>query len=572
MCGIFGLLAKTTCKVKEDLLAGLRRLEYRGYDSVGFATTEGELQKDVGFIGNFMEGVPSIETKSAISHTRWATHGGVTVSNAHPFRYGEVVIVHNGIIENLKELKSACEGHEFSSETDSEIIAHLLDNALKEGKDMQQAISGLRSQLKGTYAVLAIHLGEHALYAIKKDSPLLLGIGDQAYYLASDMHAFSNRTDKAVFFKDMDVCVIRPEGYQFYDEGGPVDKEVTTVECIDAEPSKEPYEHYMLKEINEQQITTERLLESVAGAQNEKMARAKELILGARRVVFLACGSSYHASLLGVYLLNKQGIETHAIIASEFEGFTLVGESTLVIAVSQSGETMDVVTVLKDVKQKGAKILGIVNVPFSTIERLSDVCVNTVAGPEICVASTKVYTAQVVMMLELARLFGYECDISSIPTDIAKTIHENEAKVKETAQYLKDKHDVYVLGRGPMYPVAREVALKLKEIPYLHAEGMMAGELKHGTIALIEKGTPVITLIYDDNPDMVSNTEEVRSRGADIISISNTQGTFVIPGSTKTQFAINACIIGHLLSYYIAHMRGLPIDKPRNLAKSVTVK
>jgi glucosamine--fructose-6-phosphate aminotransferase (isomerizing) len=392
--------------------------------------------------------------------------------------------------------------------------------------------------------------------------------------LASDIYAFSNKTNKAMFFDDDEFAVFGIDSYKFYNaKGKSVKKKINQFAKIEEQEMLDKYEHYMIKEIKEQPAVSRRLIESLKTIQKAKLERFAKLIKVANRIVFVAAGTSYHASLVGVFLFNKAGIESHTIIASEFESFQLVDNKTLVIAISQSGETMDVITVLKDVIKKGAVIASIVNVPYSTIQRMSAISLDIVAGQEICVASTKAFTNQLVTLFAIASELGVkEIELDNIPLRIEKTIDENESLVKNLAKELYKKKDIFVLGKGVSYPMAREIALKLKEIPYIHAEGMMAGELKHGTIALIEKGTPVVCLIPNNNADVLSSTKEVEARGARTIIISNTDGEMHIPKSTDAEFAIYSGIIGHLLSYYIAKLKKLPIDKPRNLAKSVTVK
>jgi glucosamine--fructose-6-phosphate aminotransferase (isomerizing) len=296
------------------------------------------------------------------------------------------------------------------------------------------------------------------------------------------------------------------------------------------------------------------------------------MIENSRRVVFVAAGTSYHASLLGVYFLNRAGIEAHTIIASEFRNFTLLDENTLVIAITQSGETMDVIEALHGIKQKGVKIASLVNVPYSTVQRMSNISINICAGQEICVAATKTFVNQVIALMHLASLFGYGNDIESVPNEI-RNLFNDEEKIKYLAKKLKHKKDLYIIGRGMMYPISREIALKLKEIAYIHAEGMMGGELKHGTIALIEEDVPVMGLV--DNDEIISNLKEVEARGADVLVISDCDTEFKgfeLKASSDAVFSIAATVIGQLLTYYIAKEKCLPIDRPRNLAKSVTVK
>jgi len=572
MCGIIGMIGDEF-SVQKDLIAALKRLEYRGYDSAGYATVGGSMAKEVGYVDKLLKAKDEKSTLG-ISHTRWATHGGITKENAHPHTNGEVFLVHNGIIENYAEIRKSLSKYEFRSETDSEVIMHFLADKLKFGMSPGEAMKEFINTARGTFAVLWFEKGKDTLYAMKRDSPLVLGLCRGRIILASDIYAFSDRSNKAIFFDDEEYAIIEKSGYRFYDcFGDLIEKNVHEFEWTRKEETKDKYEHYMIKEIYEQPAVVERLVKSFDTLQKEKVAEFAKLVKQANRVVFLACGTSYHASLVGAFLFTQLGIKAHSVIASEFEHFLLVDEHTLVIPISQSGETMDVVSVLKDIKLKKAAIASVVNVPYSTVQRLSNVSIEILAGQEVCVAATKSFTNQLIALFAIARELGNKSIVlDSIANKIQYTIDQNEGYIVKLAKELEKTNDVFVLGRGISYPIAREIALKLKEIPYIHAEGMMAGELKHGTIALIEKGTPVISLIPNGNPDMISNTREVEARGARTIVISNTNGELHIPACTDAEFAVYASLIGHLLSYYIAKLRKLPIDKPRNLAKSVTVK
>lgn len=576
MCGIIGMTQTKEDSIKNNLLASLKRLEYRGYDSCGFATSDGIVRKDIGKITEFIDNMDDIDFTTAICHTRWGTHGGITKINSHPHFNGEktILAVHNGIIENFAELKGMLEekGYNFVSDTDSEIIPHYFDMQLAAGNSVEETIQKFFIDAKGTFAALLVIKDEDKIYAFKKDSPLVLGLHDDKMVLASDIYAFSNFTDKAIFFDDYQYAVISPGKYYFYDkDGNPVDKEITRFEWGTEEETKEEFAHYMIKEIKEQPVTSKRLIQGLGTIQHENLDKIVSLIKSAGKIVFVSCGTSYHASLVGAHLLGMLGFSVHAIIASEFDTFYNVDENTLVIALSQSGETMDVVTVLKDAKKKGASVASIVNVPYSTIQRLSKISLEIQAGQEICVASTKAFTNQIILLLAIAKELGYNINLDEIPDKISQTIEVNESIAKELAEELYEKNDIFVLGKGPSYPIAREMALKLKEVAYVHAEGMMAGELKHGTMALIEDGTPVISMIPNNNSDMISSTKEVEVRGARTLIISNTNGDFHLPESGDCDFAIYAAIVGHLLSYHVALKRGCEIDQPRNLAKSVTV-
>ncbi len=580
MCGIFGIVSKKGFSIKNSLLKGLKRLEYRGYDSCGYACLGGEVVKAIGEINGLAKKAKDEKTRLAIAHTRWATHGKVNELNSHPhFNKAKTIFaVHNGIIENYTELRKELEekGYSFSTETDTEVIPVYLDYLLNDLKLKEKAaMQEIINRLKGTFAILIFIKEKEKLYALKRDSPLVLGIGNGCFYLASDIYAFSNKTNKAIFFDDDEYAIITPEGYEFFDcFSEPVEKKQEHVEYSYSTDEKKHYEHYMLKEIEEQPESSERLISSFLSVQKPKLKEFSELIRKCKKVVFLACGTSYHAGLIGSYLLTKLGFDARAVIASEFENFLHVDSDTLVIAISQSGETMDVVSVLKDIKLKNAKIAAIVNVPYSTVQRLSDCHLETLAGQEICVAATKTFTNQLIAIFAIAKELGLgSIMLEKIPEKILGTIKGNKEKAKSLAEKIYKKKDIFVLGKAVSYPVAREIALKLKEIPYVHAEGMMAGELKHGTIALIEPGIPVISLIANNNKEIEASTKETEARGAYCIVISNTgSGYFNVPESTEDEFAIYSSIVGHLLSYYIAKLRKLPIDKPRNLAKSVTVK
>ncbi|MFA6889100.1 MAG: glutamine--fructose-6-phosphate transaminase (isomerizing) [Candidatus Woesearchaeota archaeon] len=583
MCGIIGIIQKNKFSVKKRLLKSLKRLEYRGYDSVGFATKEGIIKKQIGSISNFIDQCNvDFETTVSIAHTRWATHGGVTQLNAHPHINTDatIFVVHNGIIENYQEIKAQLQkkGMVFLSQTDTEIIPHYFEDKIKSGKTIPQAIVQFMNEVHGTYSVVLFEKGKDVLYALKKDSPLAIGILKEGFMLGSDIYAFSDETNKAIFFEDNEYAILTPEEYQFYNKkGDKISKNVQQFEWESIDETTMKFEHYMIKEIKEQPAVARRLLTSFETIQKEKLQKFVELIKKYKKIIFVASGTSYHAALVGCILLTKLGYNARANIASEIETFVHFDSDSLVIAISQSGETMDVIMPLKKAKVDGAKIVSIVNVPYSTIQRLSDLYLEVLAGQEVCVASTKAYTNQVITLLTIAYQLGYNStELNKIPERIEQTIDHNEEQIKKIAKLVQNKKDIFVLGRGISYPMAREIALKFKEVSYVHAEGMMAGELKHGTIALIEQGTPVIALIPNKNPEMLSSTKEVEARGAAVFAIINEQlqsqyTELLVPKSDVAEFAIYSCIVGHLLSYYVAKLNGLEIDKPRNLAKSVTV-
>ncbi|MBT3721647.1 glutamine--fructose-6-phosphate transaminase (isomerizing) [archaeon] len=571
MCGIIGINSNEEFYIK-DAVKRLKRLEYRGYDSFGYY--DGTiLFNQVGHIK-----IPNTDDKSSriILHTRWATHGGVTKFNAHPHQSTKkkVTIAHNGIIKNYEELREKLikKGHEFTSETDSETTAHYFEEKLKT-KTIKEACIDFLNDIEGEFALVIMVEGNENIYALRRDSPLVLGVGTNTNYVASDIYAFSDITNMAIFFENNEFAEIGTDHFQFYDKKGQkIQKEVQTFKWEQEESTLQNYDHFMMKEIMEEPIVVKRLLFSLKTEQKINFEKFIDLMRKAKKVTFVAAGTSYHASLLGVYYLHKCGIEAQTIIASEFEHFIGVDKDTLVIPISQSGETMDVIEALKYATKHGAKIASIVNVPYSTIQRISEISLNIFAGQEICVAATKSFVNQVTLMLAIAKEFGYNVNLENLPQRIEEVFTMKET-IKEIAKTLFKQKHLYVLGRGLSYPVAREIALKIKEISYIHAEGMMGGELKHGTIALIEKGTPVIGLLNENDYDMRSNLKEVAARGANVISISNKlKGDIMISTSNDGKFGILASIVGQLLTYYLARELKLPIDKPRNLAKSVTVK
>jgi len=579
MCGIIGIIGKEQFSIKSELLKRLKKLEYRGYDSSGFATPD-LVMKEVGQISTLINAAPESQTNIGIAHSRWATHGGVTKKNAHPHQScdGNISIVHNGIIENYEDLKKSLieKGHTFISETDTEVIAHYFEEKLKQ-KEIKDIILDFILEVKGTFAILLIKKGDDKIYAIKRDSPLVLGICNEKVILASDIYAFSDETKKAIFFENDEFAIIEPHQYMFFDKSGePTQKKIQEFEWESSESEEMEYPHYMIKEIYEQAAVSKRLLNSLETNQTENAMKVLELIQESERVIFLACGTSHHAGMLGEELFNFLGKQTFSINAADFKPH-LIHSNSVVIPITQSGETMDVVVPLKAVKEQNIPIAPLVNVPYSTIQRLSTTSIEISAGQEICVASTKAFTNQAISIFWLAAHLGYHNDISKIPEKINETIKLNEEKIKIMAKELKDSTDMYVMGKGILYPIAREVALKIKEISYIHAEGIQAGELKHGTIALIEKGVPAIAFSYNNDPHILGNTKEVEARGATTILIGNKEPTlktdyfFQVPDGDEFEFALYANVVGQLIAYYLAKELGRPIDKPRNLAKSCTV-
>lgn len=608
MCGIVGYLGPKNAS--EVIVDGLSKLEYRGYDSAGVAVcNDGELEirKFKGRLAVLAEDIEKNEMKGnlGIGHTRWATHGEPSDVNSHPhFNMDKTIaVVHNGIIENYMELKEELkeDGVEFRSETDTEVIAHLVDKYY-EG-NLLDAVYKTVARLRGAYALGVICKdNEDELVAVRKDSPLIAGVGEGENFIASDIPALLKYTRKVYFLENGEVVHIKGNELKIYDaERNPVEKEIYDVKWDIEAASKGGYDCFMLKEINEQpegvKNTLERRIDENGNIVLDGIHLTKEDLDNINRIYIVACGTAYHAGLLGKNALEKYlKVPVITDIASEFRySDNFVDEHSLVILVSQSGETADTLAVLRDSKAKGAKILAITNVVGSSISREADEVFYTWAGPEIAVASTKAYTTQITSLYMIALNFALEKGtitreeylstiekMKKLPEKIQKVL-DNQDKIKETAERIVSKEHVFFLGRGVDYSLAMEGSLKLKEVSYIHSEAFAAGELKHGTIALIEEGTPVISIATQENlfEKMVSNMQEVKARGAFVASISQEHNRSVekvsdeviyIPNCDDMLVPIVAVVPMQLLAYYVSTMKGLDVDKPRNLAKSVTVE
>lgn len=586
MCGIIGYIGSE--KASPILLRGLINLEYRGYDSAGMAVLNSksiECKKGAGKIEeinrrlNFLD----LEGNVGIAHNRWATHGEVNDINAHPHFdcTKTIAIVHNGIIENYKELRERLSDHKFESETDSEIIAHLIEEELKRGLPFEEAFINAISKLEGSYAVLAIKVGEEKILAARKGSPLVVGIADHGIFLSSDIPSFLEWTKKVVYLHDYDVVIADRRGIRVYNLiEGEVSRPIDTVEWDAEQIKKGGFEHYMLKEILEQTETIQRAIQQDESVVN----RIVDEIKRAYGIFFVGCGSSYHACLTGSYLFSKIA-KTHVnvVLASEFENYEhFLTENTLVFAVSQSGETADVLEAVRAAKRHGSKVIGIVNRMGSSLTRESDEFLLMNAGPEICVLSTKTYTSQVALMTLLAYALAgkYEEGVKKLKElymDVYNlTSRSMREHLKRLAEMLVDKEHIYLIGRGLQYATALEAALKIKEVSYIHAEAFAGGELKHGPLALIEEGTPVIVFVAKDNEKKIlSNANEVKARGGFIIGVSAERHDIFdywikVPECGDLN-PIVQIIPMQILAYKLAVLRGLDPDRPRNLAKSVTV-
>jgi glucosamine--fructose-6-phosphate aminotransferase (isomerizing) len=591
MCGIIGY-----CGQKPAVpiaLEALKCLEYRGYDSAGIASLyDGKLliRKDAGKIDEVIQkqnlaGLPGIV---AIGHTRWATHGGVTQFNAHPHSDcgGRVAVVHNGIIENNQQLRQELTklGHKFSSETDTEIIPHLLEDELKNGCSLEQAVLNITPRLEGSYAFLVISADDPGkIIGTRKNIPLIVGINAPDYYVSSDALAFSQYTNQVMNLEDNEVVMLTQEGIEFFDaQGNKLVKQVRKLDHSWAESNKVGYQYFMLKEIMEQA----QVLSQIVRQDEKRFTNIALDILRARQVIITACGTSRYAALVGRYLFSRVGKKfCDVVMASEFGYFAdSVDKSTVVIAVSQSGETADVVEGVKAARDAGAQVISIVNRPNSILADMSQQVIYLNCGSEIAVAATKSFLSQLAIfyLLSFSMVNSFDeaaAKLTNLSSEITRVLDWNKNELIKLSQKLKDKNAFYYIARGINFAIASEGALKLKEISYIHAEGMPAGELKHGTLALIEPGTPVVVICPADYTflETLSNAMETKSRGAYIIGVSDKESDIYdswvkIPEVDELLYPMVAVVPLQLLAYYLAIKRGCDPDKPRNLAKSVTVK
>lgn len=589
MCGVIGYIGKHDAT--PILFKGLKRLEYRGYDSAGIATLGSgfHIKKDAGKVDEIHQRMNFLDIPGSlgIAHTRWATHGGVTKENAHPHLDCDekIAVVHNGIIENYQELKRnlVTAGHRFKSQTDTEILPHLIEEIMKKGKNFHDAtISALRS-LEGSYAFLILNRNERKLIAARKGSPLVLGVSNEGYFAASDIPAFLEHTKNVVYISDYDVALVTDDGFKIFNlaENREVDRKIDTVDWDIKQAEKGEFEHFMLKEISEQVDTIQR----AAHQNRELIDHVVKEIRNARGIFFVAAGSSYHACLAASYIMSKVSkLHINVVLGSEFPHYEhYLTEKSLIIAVSQSGETADVLEAVKSAKANRSKVISLVNAVGSSLTRTSDMFLNINAGPEISVLSTKTYTSQLALFTLLSYALTDKYDegkrkLTQLWNEIYHlTSATTREKIKELAERLQNKHHIFLIGRGLQYATALEAALKIKEVSYIHAEALAAGELKHGTIALIENGTPCIVFVSEENEkEVLSNAMEVKSRGGYIIGISPRNNDifdfWVKVPEVNNENPIVQIIPIQILAYQLAILRGLDPDRPRNLAKSVTVK
>jgi len=586
MCGIIGCVSDAD--VVEMLLDGLRNMEYRGYDSAGFGVHDGNIIKVGKGVGRIDEIARSKDLKSfsgkiGLAHTRWATHGGVTPENAHPHLScnGEVAVVHNGIIENYQVIKVKLEskGHIFKSTTDTEVIPHLIEEKLKAGRNHREAVLDAVKELSGSYAFLVLFSDlSDRLYGVRKDAPLIIGLSERGNFLASDLLSFLKYTNKAVFLENLEVAEVRRDSYTIWNfKGEEVQRSISTLTWETMTITKKEFTHYTLKEIHEQRETI-----ALAFKQDlESLDRFCLTLQGAERIYIIGAGTSYHAGLLAKHLfLNLAKLPVDVILASEFEEYaTLLDDGTLILAISQSGETADVLSAVNVAKKRGASVLSIVNTPSSTLARESEQTLYLNCGPEVGVAATKTFTAQLAVIYSIvARLSNLSIDLKRI-TEAVEEVFSFERQMAYLSQAFSTSKDCYFIGRGINFPIALEGALKLKELAYVHAEGFAAGELKHGTLALISEGVPVIALNPSDKTyyDTLNNVAEIKARGGRVIGISDVENSLYdycikIPSVEKLFYPLVEVIPLQMFAYYSALERGQNPDYPRNLAKSVTVK
>ncbi len=595
MCGIVGIVRRRL-GVAEDLVKSLKKLEYRGYDSAGIAVMSNgkiEVIKGVGTIDAVIGDIKIRDGYVGIGHTRWATHGGVSPENAHPHTScnGEVAVVHNGTLDDFEGMRRelAAKGHVLRSETDTEVVAHLVEENLKTGDDPLSAFTKAIRRLKGSYAIVSMISGEKALFLARNKSPLVIGLGEDGNYCASDVAALLHLTNRFIFMEDGEIALLTPSKVEIWrmkeDSMEKIHKEAEKVEWTPQLLDKGEFEHFMLKEIYEQPHILHKIAESID--YYTRFSKRLNSLLESGSLTIVAAGTSYHAGLIGKYLLSKlAGVRSEVIIASEFpEWSTHLKEGDVVLAISQSGETADVLEAVRIAKSKGSKVVSIVNVPGSTLTRMSDESVFIQAGPEVGVAATKTFTAQVAVLYVVSSLIsGREglyrelIEVSDLLKGYMGTVEEFS---KKTSDFLKDKEHAFFLGRGINYPTALEGALKLKEISYIHAEGYPAGEYKHGPLALIEEGTPAVVLVPVDGElrkKTIYNIMEVRSRGAFTITIQPrdvevpTDSSLEVDVRDELTSPLIYTVPLQLIAYHTAVILGRDPDKPRNLAKSVTVE
>lgn len=607
MCGIIGYAGKEKNAI-HVLINGLKNLEYRGYDSAGIAIRENnhvEIVKREGKIVNLEKKIEGLdESTIGIGHTRWATHGGATTINSHPHRVGTVTLVHNGIIENYEKIKKDLikEGYEFKSSTDTEVACALIDKLYKKTNDKLEALKEANHIINGSFAfAIMFDDDENNLYAMRKDSPLIIGIGEGCNFLASDVPAILEFTNKYILLDKDEYAVVNNDKVVIYDENeNMLTKEVLTYDGDKEVAMKAGYEHFMIKEINDEPIVFDNMFKQFDADNIDDLKKSMPCFSKYKKIDIIGCGSAYHAGLLGKSLIEEYAdVLVNVEIASEYRyKKTFSNNDTLTILISQSGETADTLAALRKAKEKGIDTLGIVNTVSSSIAREADDVLYIKAGVEISVATTKAYSAQVLMLLLIALVIGYEnkkiskeeannviSEIKKLPEYIKEVISK-KSLCDDIAKSIYEKNNIFFIGRKVDYALCMEGSLKLKEVSYIHSESYAAGELKHGTISLIEEGTPVIAIVTDEGIEekTISNIKEVKARNAYVVLITTDKiyekyktsdfydKKIVLENKNNYINSLLVATILQLLAYQVAYLRGEAIDKPRNLAKSVTVE
>ncbi len=601
MCGIIGYIGER--EAVPILIDGLKKLEYRGYDSAGICVSENKILNSAKETGRIFElenspDVINLNGKIGIAHTRWATHGEPNKVNAHPHFdcKNEIAIVHNGIIENFSSLKKILEseGHKISSDTDSEILAHLVEKFYSESQSLEEAVAKTLKLIEGTFGLVVLSNKDNELVVARRGSPIILGVGEREMFVASDVPAVLEHTNKIIYLQDNEIAVLSKDNYTVRHANGEyVNKTVHEIKWTVEQLEKGNFKHFMLKEIFEQPETIENVIRGRVKDGKIKLSLNIDFS-SVNKIILTACGTSWHSGLIGKYLIEKFAqIPTEVDYASEFRYRNpLVDRNTLLVAISQSGETADTLAALREAKLKGAKTMGIVNVVGSTITREVDSGIYLHAGPEIGVASTKAFTSQVVALFMLALYIRQQKGLDSIeelskeliklPENIRNVLNSHE-QIEKIADLFYESRNFLYFGRGINFPVALEGALKLKEISYIHAEGYPAAEMKHGPIALVDKDMPTVFLATksDVSNKTLSNMQEIRARNGIIIAVANPGDYDVakladyiieVPETSEELSPVINAIPMQLLAYYIANKKDLDVDKPRNLAKSVTVE
>jgi len=587
MCGIIGY--KGLRNASEVIIDGLKRLEYRGYDSWGIAIKAKNgvaIKKAVGKISEFTDASKLPNSNLGVGHTRWATHGGVSDKNAHPHtsNNGKITVVHNGIIENYQEQRKFLEsqGFKFISDTDTETIPNTIEYHMRRGYNFVDAAKHSLKHLEGQFAIVALHSDSNQLVAIRKEAPLVIGVGENEFFIASDIPAFLQHTKKVMFLEEGDLAIIEKEISVFnFKEDLLVNRKITSIDWDAEQAQKGDFDHYLMKEISEQAD----VIIKAAAIPNKQIKELANEIRNASGLFFVACGTAAHACINGLYLFSKTAKKhVNFCVASEFPYFHhFLDEKSLVIAISQSGETADTLSAIRAAKKKGSKVISIVNVMGSSVMRESDKSVLQGAGPEICVLSTKAYTSQIAILSLIAHELANKLEDGKAKLrELIRHIYyltsdATRSHIKRLAERLRYTQHLYLIGRGLQYPTAMEAALKIKEVSYIHSEAYAGGELKHGTIALIEHGTPCIVFTSEaTEKEILSNASELKARGAYIIGVGPNNNElfdfFIKVREVEDMNSICQIIPMQILAYQLALLRGCDPDMPRNLAKSVTVK